>query len=126
MTRLEELEQQVNNYMYPQQQQSPHAPEPSQPTQQQQLLQHAEELKIEMCKILQYLRSEDFKTLACNLVVDKLEYILTPNMPLSAEDRMYFSKQLAQLKSPQQAQKTNTRSAEDMVNSKSVENVEKA
>ena len=75
-----------------------------------------EKFKVQVCTMLQDLYSEDFKRIACNCMADKLIDILT--MPLHAQDRIFFQRELSKLQNPNATETTqpNFKSAEDLVN----------
>ena len=99
--RMNYLQQQVDNYF-------------GNKTQPQTDYDAVEQHKIRVCRMLQDLQAGDFKTIACNCIVDELTAIL--KLPLHAEDRMFFDKQLRLLNQPNEPQKqANFKSAQELV-----------
>ena len=72
-----------------------------------------EQQKKRVCAMLSDLYKGDYKTIACNCMVDELESILQVN--INAEDRMFLQSELNKLKNPPQDAPPPPKTAKELV-----------
>jgi hypothetical protein len=76
--------------------------------------QQLEEEKQRVCNMLIDMNNQDYKRVAINCTIDAIRTIL--NMPIQAQDRIFFQQQMQNLTQPQNSEQNNSfKSAEEIV-----------